>query len=243
MIFNDFFRAVGQLGDPRFRRVLILGIGLTIALLIAATVLVFFVVDWIVPDTITAPRIGEINWLDDLASGASVLMMLVLGAFLMLPVASAFTSMFLDDVADAVEAVHYPSLPPAPRVPLREAIKDSLSFLGLLIVANLFAGIIYLVMVFTVVFAPFAPMIFFALNGFLLGREYFQVVAMRRLGREGAKRARSRHFATIWVAGILMALPLTVPIVNLLVPILGAATFTHLFHRLETSASMGDAFG
>ena len=41
-----------------------------------------------------------------------------------------------------------------------------------------------------------------------------------------------RHGPTIWIAGVLMALPLTVPILNLFVPILGAATFTHLYHRL-----------
>ncbi|APZ52415.1 Arginine/ornithine antiporter ArcD [Salipiger abyssi] len=56
---------------------------------------------------------------------------------------------------------------------------------------------------------------------------------MRRVGREGAAQLRKRHFVTIWAAGVLMAVPLTVPLVNLLVPILGAATFTHLFHRLE----------
>ncbi len=243
MIFSDFLRAIGQMGDPRFRRVLILGVGLTLALLVGLTVGVFFLVDWLIPDSITAPRVGEINWINDLASGASVFFMIIISAFLMVPVASAFTSLFLDDVADAVEAVHYPSLPPAPRVTFNEAVRDSLSFLGVLILANLAAGLLYLIMIFTVVLAPFAPLVFLGLNGFLLGREYFQLVAMRRLGRQGAKRARSRHFATIWVAGILMALPLTVPIINLLVPILGAATFTHLFHRLETSVATEDAFG
>lgn len=56
---------------------------------------------------------------------------------------------------------------------------------------------------------------------------------MRRIGRDGAKELRREHFATIWLAGTLMAIPLSVPLVNLLIPILGAATFTHLFHTLE----------
>lgn len=79
---------------------------------------------------------------------------------------------------------------------------------------------------------PLAPLIFLALNGFLLGREYFQLIAARRLGRAGARALRRRHAATIWLAGALMALPLLVPVVNLLVPVIGAATFTHLYHRL-----------
>lgn len=84
-------------------------------------------------------------------------------------------------------------------------------------------------------FAPLAPFIFWGLNGFLLGREYFTVAAMRRVGRRGAQEMRKRHFVTIWVAGALMAVPLTIPLVNLLVPILGAVVFTHLYHALAAS--------
>jgi uncharacterized protein involved in cysteine biosynthesis len=44
---------------------------------------------------------------------------------------------------------------------------------------------------------------------------------------------RRRHAGEIWLAGTLMAAPLSVPLVNLLIPVLGIATFTHLFHRLQ----------
>ena len=67
----------------------------------------------------------------------------------------------------------------------------------------------------------------------MLGREYFQLVAMRRLGRAGAKQAFRDNLFTIWMAGGLMAVPLSLPLVNLVIPILGVATFTHLFHRLN----------
>jgi len=80
---------------------------------------------------------------------------------------------------------------------------------------------------------PLTPFIFFGLNGFLLGREYFQIAAMRREGRQGAKALRRKHIGQIWFAGVLMALPLTIPIFNLIIPVLGAATFTHLYHRLK----------
>jgi uncharacterized protein involved in cysteine biosynthesis len=84
-----------------------------------------------------------------------------------------------------------------------------------------------------VLFAPLAPIIFWGLNGFLLGREYFTLAAIRRVGRTKAKQLRRRHVGRIWLAGALMAVPLSVPLVNLLIPILGAATFTHLFHALR----------
>ena len=227
MIAEAIRKALGQLGDPRFRRVLLLGVGLTVALLFGATLLFVWLVGWFVPDTVTLPWIGEIAWIDDAASWAVVPLMLVLSVFLMVPVASAFTGIFLDDVTDAVEARHYPELGPAPRVPFGTALRDSAGFLGVIVAANLVALVPYLLL------APLAPVIFLALNGYLLGREYFQLVAMRRLGRAGAKAARRRHAGKIWLAGAVMALPLTVPVANLLVPVIGAAAFTHLFHRLE----------
>ncbi|SER74005.1 Uncharacterized protein involved in cysteine biosynthesis [Tranquillimonas rosea] len=235
MIVTDALRALGQIGDPRFSRVLARGIGLTVLLLVAVYVAVFYLVGWMVPDSFSLPWIGQVTWVDGLASGASLLLMMALSVFLMVPVASAFTSLFLDDVADAVEARHYPGLGPALRVPWAEALHDSVSFLGVLIAANLGALVLYLLL------APAAPLIFLALNGYLLGREYFQLVAIRRLGRSGAAAMRRRHAGQIWAAGALMALPLTIPLVNLLVPVLGAATFTHLFHRLAPSGRTSPA--
>lgn len=225
MIPSSFLAAIGQMGDPRFRWVLIRGVGLTIALLFGAYFLVFQGVQWLFPDCFSLPWVGEICFVETLLSWGSVLLMMVLSIFLMVPVASAFTGLFLDDVADAVEAQHYPALPPAPRIALADNIRESLGFLGVIVIANLAALILY--------FTPFAPFVFYGLNGFLLGREYFRLVAVRRLGRKDAKAAYKRNFTTIWAAGALMAIPLTVPLVNLLVPILGAATFTHLFHRLD----------
>jgi len=58
---------------------------------------------------------------------------------------------------------------------------------------------------------------------------------MRRLGRDGAKELREKHNAAIWIAGCLMVVPLSIPLINLVVPVLGAATFTHVFHRLNRS--------
>ncbi|MFD3189791.1 EI24 domain-containing protein [Sedimentitalea sp. HM32M-2] len=227
MIFSAFSKAVSQMGDPRFRRVLLTGIALTIALLIAASAAFIALVNWLVGGDVTLPLLGQVAWVDDLLSWASVGLMMVLSVFLMVPVASAITSMFLDDVAQAVEDRHYPGLPQVPGVPLGEALRDTVNFLGVLIGANLLALILY------VIFTPFAPFIFWALNGFLLGREYFTLAAMRRVGRAGAKQLRAQHRGTIWLAGVLMAIPLSVPLLNLLIPILGAATFTHIFHAVQ----------
>lgn len=226
-MLGDFHKALSQFSDPRFRRVLWQGLGLTVALLFGLYALLWGAVQWLAPDTMTLPLLGEVAWVDTLLSWTSILLMIGLSVFLMVPVAAAFTGFFLEDVAAAVEERHYPALPPAPQIPLGEMLIDSTGFFALLVVLNLGALVFYL-------FAgPLIPLIFWALNGFLLGREYFQIVAMRRLGRQGAKALRQRHFLQIWIAGTLMAVPLSLPILNLFVPVLGAATFTHLFHRLH----------
>lgn len=229
MILSSFFAAISQLGDPRFRRVLLLGIALTTALLIGLSAGFVWWINWAAGEQVFLPIIGEVRWLNDLLSWGSVFLMLFLSVFLMVPVASAMTSMFLDDVAQAVEDVHFPQLPAVPRVPFGDALRDTISFLGVMLGANLLALIVYAM----VVWIPFAPFVlFWALNGFLLGREYFTLAAMRRVGRVRAKQLRKQHRGTIWWAGILMAVPLSVPLLNLVIPILGAATFTHLYHRL-----------
>ncbi|MDC0658235.1 EI24 domain-containing protein [Leisingera sp. SS27] len=226
MIFTAFFKTLGQTGDPRFRKVLFLGLGLTIALLIAACVGFYLLVQWLVGPETALPLLGEVTWLDDILSVGSVFLVLLLSVFLMIPVASAFTSMFLDEVAQAVEDKHYPALPAAAKVPFWDAVKDTVNFLGLLIAANILALFLY------VMFPPAALFIFWGLNGFLLGREYFTLAAARRVGTAEAKKLRRRHSTTIWAAGTLMAVPLSVPLVNLVIPILGAATFTHIYHAL-----------
>ncbi len=227
LILGSFARALAQATDRRFLRVLLLGFGLTLALLFAVYGGFLWLLDWLLPETVTLPGGREVRWLDDLLSAGSIVLMLVLSVFLMVPVASAFTGLFLEDVAAAVEARYYPHLPPVPRLPWSDALKDSLGIFGVLVGVNLLSLALYFVV------GPFAPLLFWAVNGFLLGREYFQLVAMRRMGRQGAIAARKRHRGRIWLAGTLMAAPLSIPVVNLFVPILGAATFTHLFHAIE----------
>ncbi|WP_417718485.1 EI24 domain-containing protein [Salipiger sp.] len=227
MILSAFLAALGQIGDSRFRSVLLKGLGITIAIFVAFYAIFVWSVGLVVGDSVSLPWIGEVGWVDNVISWGAVPLMLLLSVFLMVPVASAITGFFLDDVAQAVEDRHYPGLPPAQELSLADNLRDSLSFLGVLIGANILALVLY------IFFAPFAPFIFWGLNGFLLGREYFTLAAIRRVGREQAAVLRRRHMAAIWIAGVLMAVPLSVPLVNLLIPILGAATFTHIFHRLQ----------
>lgn len=226
-LFQDFQLALSQLTDRKFQSVFWRSIGLTVALLAVMFYGFTILIGWAIPDTFALPFIGEIENIGVVVSSGALIALFLLSAILMFPVASLVIGFFVEDIANAVEAEHYSHLPPAKSVPWSEVLPDAAKFLGILLVANLLALIVYLAS------TIFAPVLFWAINGFLLGREYFQLVAARRLGMAAANKLRKQHFGEIWAAGFLMAIPLSIPVVNLVVPIIGVAVFTHQFHRMN----------
>ncbi len=229
MILSSFLRALGQIDDPRFRRVIGLGVVLSLALLACAYLVFLLALQTFTPDTLVIPFIGEVTGMHQLLGWASLLFMIGLSVFLMVPVAALFSGLFLDEVAAAVEDRHYAFLPPVTPPGRIAQLKEALNLLGLIIGLNVL-GLALLPLT-----GPLYIPAFWVLNGFLLGREYFSLAAQRRLPRDKAKELRRRNFWRIWAAGTLMAAPLSIPIVNLVVPVIGAATFTHLFHRMAAS--------
>ena len=200
---------------------------LTIALLVAAHVGFLWLLNALGAQSWITETIGEVSWVGSLLNLSSLILMLTLSFVLMSPVASAITSMFLDEIADAVEARHYPHLPDAPNFGFWGGLRDTVNFFGIFIAANIIALILAAM---TSVLVPF---IFRGTNGYLLRREYFLIAGKRRMPLESAKAFFHQHRAKVWGAGCLMAIPLTVPLVNLFIPVLGAATFTHQLHRLN----------
>ncbi|MEM7523446.1 MAG: EI24 domain-containing protein [Pseudomonadota bacterium] len=223
---GDLFKALTQIFDRRFLGVLLKSIALTLALLAALSALALWMLSFIPSLGFTIPIIGyEVTFLDEVTTSLSIGLLLALSAFLMFPVAAIFVGLFLDEIADAVERRHYPHLPEPRRQTLGEVLTQGFEFSLALIGANAVALIIYLLSGFL------APIVFWVINGYLLGREYFEVVAMRRMDRRDAKSLRQKHFFAVWIAGILMAIPLSVPILNIIAPLVGVAAFVHLFHR------------
>lgn len=230
-LIGDFLKAIAQLSDGRFLLVFLKALGLTLALFVGVAMIAAWLVGFIPTDLGEWWLIGQVTLplagLQGLAFGAVILA----SPFLMIPVAALFVGLFLDDIAAAVEARHYPGLGDARSAGVAEAIGAALRFTGVVIAANLVALIPYLILL--IVFAPFAWLAALALNGYLLGREYFETAAARHLPAREAEGLRRRHWARTWLAGLCMAAPLSIPIMNLLVPVLGVATITHQVQRLR----------
>ena len=226
VIFSSFTAALSQMSDARFLRVVGLGVALALALLSAVYMVLSGVAGWLLPDHFTLPWVGQVDWIGAVAGWGGLLLFIGLSVFLMVPVAALFSGFFLESGAVSVEERHYTGLPPARPEPVAAAILGAMKFFAVVLGVNLLALIFYFFV------GPFGPLLFWAVNGYLLGREYFETVATRRIGRQGAVALRRANAGTVWLAGALMAAPLSLPLVNLFVPVLGVATFTHIFHRL-----------
>lgn len=214
-------KAVSQFGDPRIRRVVWLSAGLALVMLILLAVGLWFLIEW---------AAGLTGWLDALAEWASGILVVVL-AWFMLPAAIGLTlGLFLEDVAGAVEARHYPRLP-APRAQsIREAIVTGVKFAAVAVALNLLALPFYVMLI----WIPFlTPVLFYGLNGYLLGREYFEAVALRRLDERRARGLRRARGGQVFLAGVVIAVLMTVPFVNLVAPVIATAFMVHLFEGMR----------
>ena len=147
---------------------------------------------------------------------------LFIGAgFLLAPVTAIFAGLFLDDVAEQVETNTYPQDGPGKPAPIGEALWLALKFTAVIIGANLFA--LMLVLIPGVNFA-----VFFLVNGYLLGREYFTFAAMRFRSEKEVRELRAANSTTIFLAGMVIAGFMAIPILNLLTPIFAATMMVHL---------------
>ncbi|MES2292959.1 MAG: EI24 domain-containing protein [Pseudomonadota bacterium] len=141
------------------------------------------------------------------------------------PVAALFASLFLDQIAARIEQRDYPGMPARPAsfaVTLRAGLK----------LAALVVGINLVLLPFDIGLPGLGELLSLAANGWLLGREFFELAALRHLDLAGALALRRENSGTIWACGILIALGSMVPLVNLAAPLFGTALMVHLFHQM-----------
>lgn len=215
-MFKAFSKGISQLNDPRTRKVLWLCIGAALAV---------FAVLWAAVGFLLGSTVFfSTGWLETVVDLLGGLATLMITWFLFPGIMSALIGFFLEDIAGAVEARHYPSLPKAKGLPAKAAVLTTLRFLGAVIVLNI-PLLIFLL------FPPVFPFVFYAVNGYLLSREYFELVALRRIEPEDMRSLRRAHRGRLIMTGVIITLLLTVPLVNLLAPIVATAAMVHLFEE------------
>lgn len=214
-------RSVAQVLSPPFRSILWKSLGITIALL----AVVWIGIEWAVTYFID---IQAYPWADTAIGVLTGIGAFIGLGFLIAPVATIFVALYQDEIAEKVESADYPSDPPGRAMPLIPSIILSLKFLGVVILGNLFALILLLVPGINIV-------AFFLVNGYLIGREFFEFAAMRFAPPAEARLLRKAHGGTVFLAGLVIAGVLAIPIVNLLAPIFGTVLMVHLHKRLTGS--------
>jgi CysZ protein len=229
MILNSATRALADLFSPAIRSVLWKVLGLTLLALAAVWLaareaFLYWVMPWIEPYLPGLPDWA--GWLGVVATFVWGVGLAVAVAMLIAPVSAIVAGFFLDDAADAIEKKDYPADPPGKPLSLSQSLLGSLRFFLIVVAANIIALLLLLV-------PGVNLMIFFLVNGYLLGREYFEFAASRHLGVAGARAFRSRNPGTVTLAGLLIAVFLLVPILNLLTPLFAAVTMVHLFKALH----------
>jgi uncharacterized protein involved in cysteine biosynthesis len=215
------FKAFAQVDDPALRRVMWRGFGLAVGVFV-----ILFALAWWGLSTLSLFGIG---WLDWIVTGLGGLGAVFLTWLLFPGAVLAAQGLLLDDAAEAVERRHYPDV--AAKAPsLRQSLNSALRLACMTVLLNLLALPVY------IFFPPATPFVYYGLNGHLFGREYFELVALRRMDADAAAAMRKRHGTSLFVAGVIIAGLFSIPILGWFMPAIAAAFMVHVFESLRRRA-------
>ncbi len=214
-----FIKGFGQLFDPASRRVVRISLAAALAILLG----LWFFISYLLAQT----TFFSYAWLETIIDALGGLAGLLLTALLFPAVVTAVMGFFLEGLAGAVERRHYPHLQPVPGTPVLRSLAAVAKFFAVVLLAN-GVGLIFLLI------PPVFPFVFYAVNGYLLSREYFELVALRRMDGTAVRSLRKAHRGQLFAAGIVIVFLLTLPVINLLAPIVATAVMVHLFEAWRT---------
>ena len=187
---------------------------------------------------------GSYAWLGSGFIGpVPIPVVIMLATFLLFPaVITVIVGFFLEEVVSAVESRHYPNQPAPRPQPLSEVLAITLKFALIMAALNLLILPIWLILFFLM--PPLALVLSYLLNGYLISREYYELVALRRADPRTAKRLRHAHRGRILLAGVILYFIMTIPIINFVTPVLATAFMVHVFQGLPRRRElMPDASG
>ena len=214
-------KAIAQLGDPKIQRLIGLSILLTLIVFAVLGLLAWWLIGWLS---------GLSGWWAEAAQIGGVLVTLVIAWFTFPALTAAISAIFSEKVISAVEARYYPGRPAPMETSVMAGIIDGLKLALISLVVN----IITLPLLFVF---PLYIAVSWALNGYLLGREYYEMAAFRRLDRATAKQLFAARRSTFTLGGVIIAILSTIPVLNLIAPIIATAFVVHLFESVIDSTN------
>jgi len=235
-MIDDAIKAITQLFSPPLRALLWKTIGLALALIVVGGIALERLIVYLVGAGSASVEsnlgghahmpVNAIAWLLSIAAGIGI----VAGSIMLMPAVTAIVgSFFADQIGAEVERENYPADPPGNASPLWFAMWEGLK-------SALLALVIYLCAAPLLLFAGFGVVIFFLATAYVLGREYFELAAMRLRPPAEAKALRKRNAAMVYVGGLFIAAFVSIPIVNLATPMFAMAFMVHLHKRLSRKA-------
>ncbi|TPK88372.1 sulfate transporter family protein [Mesorhizobium sp. B2-4-17] len=226
MIFDAARTAALELLSPPFRAVFIKTLGLTLLALVALWFGLTSLVEWLALPWLHTLLPGAPSWAGWLGGIIAAIALAFGMALLVAPVTAVIAGLFLDDVAEVVERTDYPRDPVGRAMPALRSLVLAIKFFGVVIVGNIVALMLLLVPGINIA-------AFFVVNGYLLGREFFEFAAMRFRPEEEARALRGRYAGTVFVAGLIISACLAVPLLNLVTPLFAAAMMVHLHKAIS----------
>ncbi len=231
-MFEAAGKAFVQMFSPSFRRLLLKSIGLALILMVVIGIALHRALTALAAHgaaLATGADAGAhwvwsvLIWFLSFAAGLG----LFAGALFLMPAVTAFVgSFFVDEIAEIVERRHYANNPPGRALPLWRALIEGLTTALLTIAVYLCAAPFLLL-------AGFGFIVMFLANAYLLGREYFLLAAMRFRPPAEAKAMRRAHRAGVFLAGMPIALFVSIPVLNFTAPLFAMAFMVHMHKRMS----------
>jgi CysZ protein len=226
--------ALSQMFTQPLRRVLLKAVGLALLLIVIIGIVLnrLFAAlaasgaTWAEQTSGMAPHAAwtALAWVLSIMAGLGI----ITGALFLMPAVTAFVgSFFVDEIAEAVEREHYPAEPTGRALPFMRALFEGLKFTSL-------ALVVYLCALPFVLFAGLGVIILFLANSYLLGREYFELAAMRFRPPAEAKAMRKNNASYVFLAGMVIAVFVSIPVINLATPIFAMAYMVHIHKRMTS---------
>ncbi|MEE2689632.1 MAG: EI24 domain-containing protein [Pseudomonadota bacterium] len=230
-MFGYLSKSISQLGDPALRRVALIGICGSAVIFVLLNLLIW----WLFASQVDLVALNLWGWLENalnwMAGFVIGFSLLVVSTILFPGVSTIIVGFFLEDVVIAVEAKHYPNKPPARAQPVSEVVASTAKFALAVVGLNLVCLPIYLILMFV---PPLNLVLYYLLNGYLISREYFELVSSRRIDAMSVLSMRRQNRGRILLSGILLTFILSVPIINFLTPVIATAFMVHVFHSLPS---------